>query len=81
MAVQSAANESIPDGIRRRLGNRFLVRVPDVAAACDVSPKTVIDWIHDGSIEGLNIGRGQRTRWQVKTNSVVAFYERQKEAM
>ena len=58
-----------------RLGGKALVPAADVATACNVSADTVYAWIEEGLVEGVNVGRGSRPRWQVYGPSVVAFYE------
>jgi hypothetical protein len=73
--------DALVEAIRKRLGERLVVRPADVAAACDVSLSTVYAWIEEGVVDAVNIGRGGRACWQVLTTSVVAFYERRKEAM
>lgn len=74
--AQGAAGNAMAETIRRRLGNRVMVRPADVAAACDVSISKVYAWIEEGAIEAVNIGGKGRATWQVLAVSVVAFYER-----
>jgi hypothetical protein len=62
------------DALHRRLGDRELARVTDVASACNVSSDLVLAWIDAGCINGVNVGRGNRPTWMVHVPSVLAFY-------
>jgi len=62
------------DALHRRLGDRELARVAEVAGACNVSVDLVRDWIDAGCVKGVNVGRGDRPAWMVHVPSVLAFY-------
>lgn len=84
MAATEQSDLGIPDDpggtmvsqIRTQFGSRSFVSVSDVAAAINVSCRTVLAWREAGLIEGINVGSGDKPYFRISGPSVVRFFEK-----
>ena len=67
--------------IRTQFGSRSFVSVSDVAAAVNVSCRTVLAWREAGLIEGINVGSGDKPYFRISGPSVLRFSEKRSQEL
>lgn len=64
------------DRIRKRLGDKDVLTVADVAAACSLSHTSVLALIDDQELAAVNVGSGKRPFYHIVPESVIGFYRK-----
>lgn len=62
--------------IRSQFAHRGFVSVSEVAAACNLSGRTVLAWREEGLIDGINVGARDKPYYRIFAPSVVLFFEK-----
>lgn len=62
--------------IRTQFAHRGFVSVSEVAIACNISCRTVLAWLQQGLVEGLNVGSKEKPYYRIFAPSVVGFFEK-----